>query len=366
MTNATEVQAEVLEVEATPIEEAIEPMSDLDMLIADVTSEAARLSHEYQPREITTEEDYQQSKRERTGARKDIAALKARYTEGMRALKDAIAEADARMKQALSPLDQVDAGYKREVDEYERRWKLDRKAMLAEEYEGFAPDLVPLVPFERLMARYGCDKGKQWDARSLSDGQAIAAMQQAVELVARDEQVITGSAYDEQDKAALKADFFQTLDLSGALRRTQEAKEQRERVARLERERAEREAAAAAEMERLRQEREAAQAQMPKPAPAPEPQKPIIDTHSQLTYEEYLEEMERLGTPVAPKAQVIQHAATVAGGVKPGEAVPEYVFAGYGNAAQASEFVAFCDRCGIRRRVKLPTNGVNYQLTPKK
>ena len=103
-----------------------------------------------------------------------------------------------------------------------------------------------------------------------------------------------------------------------------------------------------------------------KPEPEPEPQRPIIDTHTQLTYDEYLAEMERLGTPVPPRAQVIQSAATVAGGIKPGERIPDYVFAGYGNAAQANEFIAFCERCGISRRLKLQTHGRNYQLSVKK
>jgi len=328
---------EVIETQAEPIEEAIEPTSGLDQLVAGITSEAERLAQEYMPREIVTDEDYKQSKRERTGARKDIAALKGRYDERMRAIKDAVKEADARVKAALAPLDAIDAGYKAEVDTYESRWKSARLAALAEAYADYAPDLTELVPFERLLGRFGTEKGRQWDARSVSDAQAEEAMHKAVQAIASDEATIDSSPYDDADKAALKADYFATLDLSGALRRTQEAKEQRERVERLEQERKER------ERERIN----------------PEPFK----TH--MTPQEYVAECERMGTPLGPKSALLQEAAVTMGSPAPGEAVPDYVFAGYGNAAQADAFTDFCNRSGIRRRVKIPTHGKNYKLSCK-
>lgn len=367
---------ETIEAEALPIEQDITPTSGLDSLVASITAEAERLATEYMPREITSEDDYKQSKRERSGARKDIAELKGRYDTQMRAIKDAVKEADARIKAALDPLARIDGGYKAKVDEYEARWKSKRLADLAEAYADFAPDLVPLVPFERLMARFGTEKGKQWDARSVSDKQAEEAMRKAVEVVAHDEAFISDSPYEAQDKAALKADYFQTLDLSGSLRRVQAAKEQRERVARLEQERRERESAAAAEMERMRAEQEAAQArieeapQQPKPEPKPEPRpeqprRSIIDTHTQMTREEYEAECAAMGTPLTSRQTLVQSAAVRAGSPMPGDAIPAYVFCGYGNAAQADAFIDFCNRAGISRRVKVETHGHAYKLAIK-
>ena len=162
-------------------------------------------------------------------------------------------------------------------------------------------------------------------------------MHKAVQAIASDEATIDSSPYDDADKAALKADYFATLDLSGALRRTQEAKEQRERVARLEQERRER------EQERIN----------------PEPFK----TH--MTPQEYVAECERMGTPLGPKSALLQEDAVTMGSPAPGEAVPDYVFAGYGNAAQADAFTDFCNRYGIRRRVKILTHGKNYKLSCK-
>lgn len=289
---------DTMEVEATPIERAIEPSSGLDQLVAEITGEAERLAAEYRPREIATEEDFKQSKRERAGARKDISALKQRYNDAMRTIKDAVAEADARAKKAIAPLEAIDSGYKQEVDAYEARWKLERMAMLAEEYADFAPDLVPLVPFERLMGRFGCERGRQWDARSMGDAQAVAAMQQAVEVIANDERTITDSPYDDADKAALKADYFRTLDLSGSLRRVQEAKDQRERVAELERQRAEREAEAA--RARAEQTEQAAQAEQ-------ERQERPVEVVNHMTMDEYVAELDRVGTPMAQPQRVTQH-----------------------------------------------------------
>lgn len=291
-------EAPTIEAEATTIDTELATTSALDQLVANITTEAARLATEYMPREIEGEDDYKQSKRERSAARKDIAELRSAYDQQMRAIKDAVRDADARVKAALDPLARIDSGYKAEVDAYEARWKSQRIASLSEAYSDFAPDLVPLVPFERLMARFGTEKGKQWDARALTDKQAEAAMCQAVERIAADEKTIESSPYEAQDKAALKADYFQTLDLSGALRRTQEAKEQRERVARLERERREREAEARRIAEAAAAAAAATQAAIqvqpdpaPAPTPKPEPAKPIIDTRTQMTAEEYQREL---------------------------------------------------------------------------
>lgn len=316
---------ETINADAEPIETEVVRESGLDALVVGIADEAAQLAAEYQPREILTDDDYKQSKRERAGARKDIAALKSRYDEGMRAIKDAIREADARTKAALAPLDAIDGGYKAEVDAYEERWKAGRRAMLAEEYEGFAPDLVPLVPFERLMARFGSDKGAQWDARSTGESKAIEAMQAAVESIAKDEQTIDSSPYADEDKAALKADYFSTLDLSGALRRRQEAKEQMEKVA---------------DLEKGREER----------------------FRTSMTPTEYAQACEEVGTPLSQRSKLLKEVATAMGSPAPGEVVPDYVFAGYGNAAQAEAFIAFCNKSGVRRRLKIMTHGKPYKL----
>lgn len=244
---------EVIEAEAKVIEEGVAPLSGLDALIGEITGEAERLAKEYLPHDIRDEDDFKQSKRERTGARKDIAALKSRYAEKMRVVKDAVAEADLRMKSAIDPLDAIDRGYKLKVDEYTARWTNQRVAALREAYEDFAPDLAlpqegadaALVPFNRLLGRYGNERGAQWTSRTVTEAKAENAMHEAVAEIAKAEKTID-SMVEEAYREQAKARYFRTLDLQATLNEEAEAKAQRERVARLEAERREREAAEAA------------------------------------------------------------------------------------------------------------------------
>lgn len=374
-----------IEAEATAIDTELATTSALDQLVANITTEAARLATEYMPREIEGEDDYKQSKRERSAARKDIAELRSAYDQQMRAIKDAVRDADARVKAALDPLARIDSGYKAEVDAYEARWKSQRIAYLSEAYSDFAPDLVPLVPFERLMARFGTEKGKQWDARAVSDKQAEMAMEQAVERIAADEKTIESSPYEAQDKAELRAEYFRTLDLSASLRVTQARIDERRRVAELDRQRREREEQArrAAEEAAERQRAEAEAAQMaigqpepeqPQPVAAPQPPRPVappqprtLETHTMVTPEQYVAMAEQVGTPVSNgvRERLLSDAAQHAGIPQSGERIPDYVFCGYGNQQQADAFVAFCERSGISRRVKMPSRGKAWKLTPR-
>lgn len=238
---------EVVEAEAEIIEEGIAPISGLDALIGEIAGDAERIAAEYLPRDIADEDDFKQSKRERTAARKSIAALKARYAERIGAVKEAVAEADFRMKSAIEPLDAIDRGYKAKVDEYTTRWTNNRIATLREAYEDFAPDLAmpqdgaekALVPFHRLLGRYGNEKGAQWTSRTVGEIKATEAMYAAVEEIAKAEKTIDAMVEPDFREAA-KARYFRTLDLQATLNEEAEAKAQRERVARLERERQER------------------------------------------------------------------------------------------------------------------------------
>ena len=242
--------SEPIGAEATIIEEEIAPITGLDALIGEITHEAADLAAEFLPHEIKDEDDFKQSKRERTAARKGIARLKAKYADKMGAIKDAVAEADLRMKAAIDPLDSIDKGYKVKVDEYTTRWTNNRIATLREAYEDFAPDLAlpqegadaALVPFHRLLGRYGNEKGAAWTTRSMGEVKAMEAMYAAVEEIAKAEKTID-SMVEEEWREGAKARYFRTLDLQATLNEEAEAKAQRERVARLERERQERIAA---------------------------------------------------------------------------------------------------------------------------
>lgn len=234
------MKEEVTEVEAEVIEEEIAPISGLDILIAEIEDRAGKLSAEYLPHDIADEADYGQSKRERTAARKDIASLKARYTDVIGDLKDAIKDADARMKMALAPLDYIDKGYASKIRSYEQAWETDRILALNEEYEGAAPDLMPLVPLDRIIEVYGKGRtGKKWLLRGTKYPEVVDGLMTALQDIANAEAAID-AAVEESYREHAKARFFETLDIQRTLTEEAEAKAQRDRVRQLEAERQER------------------------------------------------------------------------------------------------------------------------------
>ena len=158
-----------------------------------------------------------------------------------RAVKEAISAFEAGARDVLAPLVAIDAEYKAAIDEWDARCDALRHEALEAEYASFAPDLVPLVPFERLSERFS-GEGK-WYLRSTNDGRALMSLRSCVATIARGEQTIASLDWlTDDERADLKAEYFSTLDLSQSLRNAQQRAERRQRVAELERTRAEREA----------------------------------------------------------------------------------------------------------------------------
>lgn len=362
--------AEVIEVEATPIEEGIEPLAGLRLALSDLATRADQLAAEYAPRFIEGEEEYAQCKRERAGLRKARERIQQDYKAMVDPIRDMLAEADAQRRQALAQVDAKERGYADEIHDYEGRWRDARRAYLAEVYEDFAPDLVPLVSIDALMARYGQTKGAQWDARSTGEAKAADALRTAVESIADAERTID-SMVAEEDREAVKAGYFASLDLQAALNDARARAEQRERVRRLEEERRQREEEARRAQEEaerrrhdeLRAQEEAARAAEPEPEPPA-----IIDTHTNLTPQQYLEEYEAVtGQPAPDKTRqtLLSDMAVLAGAPRGGDRVPEYVFAGYGSRQQAELFITWCAQVGVTRKTKIPTQGKLYKLSAR-
>ena len=216
------------------------------------------------------------------------------------------------------------------------------------------------------MGRYGQTKGAQWDARSTGEAKAADALRTAVESIADAERTID-SMVAEEDREAVKAGYFATLDLQAALNDARARAEQRERVRRLEEERRQREEEARRaqeEAERRRQEELRAQEE----AKAAQEPPAIIDTHTNLTPQQYLEEYEAVTGQLAPdktRQALLGDMAVLAGAPRSGERVPEYVFAGYGSRQQAELFVSWCSQVGVTRKTKIPTNGKLYKLSAR-
>lgn len=361
--------AETTKVDAEIIEEGISPLSKAELWLAGARSRVSEMAAQYRvPEEIADEGAYKDAKSSRAAVRKDAAELDAERRRMTREMDDALKRFRDDVKGVLEPLTELDVAYKAALDEYEARWGAQRRAELQEAYDEYAPDLVPLVPLDRLITRYGSEKGKGWIMRSTNVEAAKAGLRGAIDSIAAGERTVAASV-DPEDLEGAKADYFAHLDLGRAISDAQARAEQRERVRRLEEERRAREA----EYRRLEEERRAAQeaaeaaraaqaAQTPTEEPeAPQsaPQRPV-ETGSVVSREEAAALWEQT-TPNMPKPSIVEQVAITMG--TPGaDEVPPYVFCGYGTKAQAEYFAEFCRRNGIKRFYKGQTHGRQYKL----
>lgn len=243
------------EIEA--VAEPIDPpalLGEAGRWLAEGRARVAQIANEYSPRPVSKPGEYQQEKRERSALRKEIKAIEDERRDMTRAVKEAIRAFEAGSRDMLAPLSDLDAGYKAAIDEWDAKCDALRRERLEEAYAEYAPDLVPLVPFDRLSETFSGD-GK-WYLRSTDEGKALMSLRSCVAAVAKGEQTIASLDWlTDEERADLKAEYFSTLDLSQSLRSAQQRAEQRRRVDELEQARAAREAAVAA----------------PQPEPEPQP-----------------------------------------------------------------------------------------------
>lgn len=255
---------DVAEVEAVAIDPPM-TLGTADQWLAETRLSVAMISGEYGARPVTRTGEYQQEKRERAALRKQIAAIEEERRGMTRAVKEAIRAFEAGARDVLAPLAAIDAEYKAAIDEWDARCDALRREALEAEYASFAPDLVPLVPFERLSEKFS--KEGKWYLRSTDDGKALMSLRSCVATVAKGERTIASLDWlTDDERADLKAEYFSTLDLSQSLRNAQQRAEQRQRVA---------------ELERTRAEREAQPEPQPAPAPQPAPPEPMSDPASE-------------------------------------------------------------------------------------
>lgn len=269
---------EVVEAEATVMETDLTPLSRSEEWLARINERAELLAEQYRPHDIADEQDYKDSKRARADANREIRAIEQERMSMTAAIKRAVREFDEGTKRAIEPLASVIREYDKKRGEYETRWTNERITAIREAYEDFAPDIAlpqegadaPLVPFHRLLGRYGNEKKTGWTLRSVGEAKAIEAMQAAVEEIAKAERTID-SMVEEAYREGAKARYLRTLDLQATLNEETEAKAQRERVARLEAERQERMAAEAARVA-AEEQRAAEDAWLEEQATAPVPE----------------------------------------------------------------------------------------------
>lgn len=233
---------DVINVDAETIDQEVTVLSKSEKWLADAAERVSACCEQYKPPErIESDKQRKECVESRASVRKDAAIIDNERKAMLRDAEDALKRFKSNVKDVLTPLTDLDAEYKRLLDEYEEQWRTQRVIELTEEYEGIAPDLVELVPFDRLMTRYGSDKGKVWTNRSVNIVAAKEMVGEAVMTIADAEQTIREQVPDEDVQDTLLA-YFQSLDLQRALSDARHKREQRENLARLEAERSAREA----------------------------------------------------------------------------------------------------------------------------
>lgn len=355
--------SETQQVEATTIETAISPLSKAEAWLAQATERVAALAEQYKvPEHIADEKSYKDAKASRASARKDAKELDDERKRMTREMDDALKKFRTDVKGVLEPLTDIDLAYKAALDDYEERWGQQRRQDLQDAYDEYAPDLVPLVPLDRIVARYGSERGKGWLNRSTNVEAAKAGLRGAIDSIALGERTVEG-AVDPEDAEGAKADYFASLDMGAAIQAAQARAEQRERVRRLEEERRRREEEqrrieqeAAERRERERQERlERERAAQARPAPV---QGPMPYEAQPMPYEP----PRILEQPPAP-SPLIAHVAETMGQPEAGT-VPPFVMCAYGSRADADAFKVWCEQRGIKATIK-PTGGSVYRIVRK-
>ena len=227
--DAQEVKAEVIDVP--------EVISGADRWLAGQRAKVAEIAGEYVPHEITTGDDYRDSKRARSQARKEIKSVEDARREQVGAIKDAVRDFEASVRDLLAPLNDVDAGYKAALDGWERMVIESRTDSVQAWYEETQGDVASLVPFATLWNRFS-DAGK-WGLFGTNEVAIQEGVAQAVTTVQGELGTIRRAPYEDEDRKAVMSEYLRTLDLSAALRDAEEARQRRERMAAVERERAE-------------------------------------------------------------------------------------------------------------------------------
>ena len=132
---------EVIEVEATPIDQELSVLSRAEKWLAGAAERVAVQCEQYKPpARIESEQQRKECTAARTSVRKDLAAIDAERKAMLRDAEDALKKFKSNVKDVLNPLSDLDAEYKRLLDEYEEAWKTERVIELTEEYEKEMPE----------------------------------------------------------------------------------------------------------------------------------------------------------------------------------------------------------------------------------
>ncbi|WP_417576086.1 hypothetical protein [Paratractidigestivibacter sp.] len=280
---------EVIEASAQVIDSPA-PLAGADKWLSERRDEVAGVAAEFEAFEIADAAAWRDAKRQRVALRARIAEIEADRKRMTRAVEGAVKAFKDGAKDVLSPLTDLDAAYKREIDAWEAKVLQERAGSLAALYADEWPDLARQAPFQTLADRYAAS-GKWW-LMSTTSAKAEASVRDAAKDVAENLATIAATS-EGSERLERQADYMRDLDWPrhlqdmkarelrmAALREAQEERErweaeqaaarERAEAERAERERAEREQAERmAEDARVAAQNRACDAQAAAPAPTP-------------------------------------------------------------------------------------------------
>lgn len=208
------------------------PGDDIVTNIAQVRDWVLAKLEEYNAWEIADEEEYKQAKRDRADLNRLKGAIdqvrknkKAEYLAPLNAFEDEV-------KTVTAPIDDVVGALKREIDAYDARWADVRRANLRRHYEEFAPLIAlplegqdaPLLPFSRI-------DDDRWYHRTTTEMAAMQELEDIIERIAREESTLKDLNLAHPEEA--RAEYFATLDLNAAIKRSADIEEHERMVAAL-------------------------------------------------------------------------------------------------------------------------------------
>lgn len=253
--------AETVEVDAVLIDSDIQKMPAADKWLAGLDGRVNGICGQYGKPEKMTVGDRRKA---RADLNKALKTIKSERTEMLKSLKESIKRFESESNGKFKPLDDLIATFDAAVKADESAWRDARRAELEGMYAELAPDLVDrvdpdtgeiepaLVPFDKLLAKYGNEKGAVWLNKTTNIQIVRMSMQNAVYDIGEGEKAID-SMVPEEDRNNVKARYFDTLDIDLTMAEAKRLKEHRECIKAME------------------FARQVSYSAMPTPEPVPEP-----------------------------------------------------------------------------------------------
>lgn len=218
------------EVVAAEVIEDVEPESELRIVHAEPGSAIegnfaalrlyiSQMVDGFEQSAITSEAQYKTAKGNRTSVRRIIREVEEERKRIKREYTAPLEAFEAEVRQVLEPAKAADTAMKDAMDMWESHRKGKRMDVLERHYREFAPALAPLVPLHDI-----CEDA--WLGRSVGEPEAIAAMEERVEQLARDYESIRSQHLRHEDDAVAR--WAETLDVGAALARDRELTEREE------------------------------------------------------------------------------------------------------------------------------------------